>query len=267
MIDSKDDNYPTGSYVWGFFGWRDLTIFNIKLSKTTDSNNIQPYIVDQIEGIPIETRLSALGMTGVSAFFGFLETCQPKEGDTVVISGGAGAVGSLVGQIAKQKNCKAIGIAGRQDKCEWIQNELGFDVAINYKEENVDVALKAAAPNGVDIYFDNVGGAISKTILSHMNQLARICICGAISTYNTESTPPIKTIDESIIQAKQLKISNFMVSDFFNRWTESVDQLTEWIKCGKLKYRHTITIGFDNLPAAFIGMLRGENIGKALVRK
>lgn len=267
MIDSKDDNFSVGSFVWGFFGWRDLTIFNIKSSKNTDADNIAPYIVDNIEGIPIETRLSALGMTGVSAFFGFFEACQPNEGDTVVISGGAGAVGSLVGQIAKLKNCRVIGIAGRQDKCQWIQNELGFDVAINYKEENIDRALKTAAPNGVDIYFDNVGGDISKTILSHLNQLARICICGAISTYNTKLTPPITTTDESIIQAKQLKIKNFMVSDWFNRWNESVDQLTEWIKCGKLKYRHTITTGFENMPAAFIGMLRGENIGKALVRK
>lgn len=268
VLDSKDDRYPINSYVWGFFGWRDLTIFNRSSASSNDPNYIEPYIVENIAGIPIEIRLGALGMTGVSAYYGFLEVCQPKAGDIVVISGAAGAVGNLVGQMAKLRNCTVIGIAGRDDKCNWIKHELGFDAAINYKNENVDVALAKYAPSGVDIYFDNVGGELSQTVYAHLNRFARVCVCGAISTYNAQTTTAPKIdAEQKTIDNKQLHVVQFMVSDWFDRWSEGVKQLAEWIINGHIKYRHTISKGFENLPAAFIGMLCGQNIGKALVAK
>lgn len=267
MIASKDDRYPVNAHVWGFFGWRDLTIFSASTA-SQDPGHIAPYVVDAIAGIPIEVRLSALGMTGVSAYFGCIEACQPKAGDTIVISGAAGAVGSLVGQMAKLRGCKVIGIAGRRDKCDWIEHELGFDAAINYKEANVDVALGECAPTGADIYFDNVGGQLSRTVLGHLRPAARVCVCGAIATYNERAaTGTPAPYDPATIAAKRLRVVQFMVSDWFERWSEGVGQLAEWIASGRIKYRHTISTGFDNLPAAFIGMLRGHNVGKALVAK
>lgn len=267
MLDSKDDRYPVNAHVWGFFGWRDLTIFNNSSTASHDPNYIEPYVVDELPGIPMETRLGVLGMTGVSAYYGFLEACQPKAGDTIVISGAAGAVGSLVGQMAKLRSCTVIGIAGRGDKCNWIKHELGFDATINYKEENVSEALGKCAPSGVDIYFDNVGGELSQSVLSHLKPMARVCVCGAISTYNAQATAAPSPFDQTAIADKQLHVVQFMVSDWFDRWSEGVKQLAEWIASGQIKYRHTISRGFENLPAAFIGMLRGQNIGKALVAK
>lgn len=151
------------------------------------ANHIPPYIIEPIVNTRISTRLSVLGMTGLSAYFGLIELCAPKANETIVVSGAAGAVGSVVGQIGKILKCRVIGIAGNVEKCHWLTNELNFDVAINYKTENMEKALKAATPNGIDIYFDNVGGEICSTIMSHMNDFGRVALCGSISTYNLKT--------------------------------------------------------------------------------
>lgn len=186
MIKSNDSSYPIGSYVWCYFGWRDFTIFNNLINKK-DTESIPPYIIKPIERIPLSTCLGALGMTGISAYFGLIELCRPKQNETIVVSGAAGAVGSIVGQIAKIYDCRVIGITGSEEKCQWLKDDLGFDAAINYKCENVGDALKLVASSGVDMYFDNVGGELSSTVMENMNQFGRVAVCGSISTYNSKT--------------------------------------------------------------------------------
>lgn len=188
VLKSNDPKYPVGSYVWSFFGWRDLTIFNNNLDKEEKGgNHIPPYIIEPIENIPLSTRLGALGMTGLSAYFGLIELCAPKAGETIVVSGAAGAVGSIVGQIGKILNCRVIGLAGNGEKCRWLREELNFDATIDYKSENVEEALQKLTPNGIDCYFDNVGGELSSIVMSQMNDFGRVAMCGSISTYNLKT--------------------------------------------------------------------------------
>ncbi|XP_055297766.1 prostaglandin reductase 1-like [Sitodiplosis mosellana] len=268
VIESNDPKYPVGSYVWSFFGWRDLTIFNNNMDKKEKGgNHIPPYIVEPIANIPLSQRLASLGMTGLSAYFGLIELCAPKANETIVISGAAGAVGSIVGQIGKILNCRVVGVAGSAEKCRWLKEELNFDAAIDYKNENIEEALQRLAPNGIDVYFDNVGGELSSIVMSQMNEFGRVALCGAISTYNLKSDRTTNIPIQPIIIAKQLKVEGFIVNRWFMRWEEGVAKLSQWILAGQLKYRETISNGFDSLPTAFIGMLRGDNIGKALVKK
>lgn len=188
VLESNDPKYPVGSYVWSFFGWRDLTVFNINEDKKEKgANHIPPYIIEPIENIPLSTRLGVLGMTGLSAYFGLIELCAPKANETIVVSGAAGAVGSIVGQIGKILNCRVIGLAGSGEKCRWLKEELNFDAAIDYKNENIEEALQNVAPNGIDVYFDNVGGELSSIVMSQMNDFGRVALCGAISTYNLKT--------------------------------------------------------------------------------
>lgn len=199
-----------------------------------------------------------------TAYFGFLELCQPKAGDTVVVSGAAGAVGSLVGQIAKAKGCRVVGLAGNDDKCAWLK-ELGFDHAINYKTTDVSKALRDAAPDGYDCYFDNVGGDISAAIIAQMRLFGRIAVCGAISSYNSDpdQLPMVPTQPSFVF--KQLKMEGFVVFRWASKWLEGITAMHELVQSGKVQYQETRTKGFENMPKAFIGMLRGENTGKALV--
>lgn len=222
-----------------------------------------------------------------SAYFGFLEICQPKVGETVVVTGAAGAVGSIVGQIARIKGCNVIGITGNDEKCEWLTTDLKFHHAINYRKQNVHESLLEMAPNGIDCFFDNVGGELSSVIISQMNEFGRVSVCGSISTYNVTGVESPKgrvsmnngerdmlvtlwifsaTVIQPAVVEKQLKIEGFIVTRWISRWNEGITQLHEWIKKGHLIYRETIMDGFDNLPDAFIGLLRGKNFGKALVR-
>lgn len=180
VIESKHTKFPAGSYVFGDFGWRTHTVVN------PDSEGQRPYKLPDMGAIPRSLGIGYLGMPGNTAYFGLLEICQPKAGETVVVTGAAGAVGSLVGQIAKIKGCHVIGLAGSDEKCDWLTGELGFDKAINYKAGNVRAALKAAAPNGIDCYFDNVGGELSSIVINQMNLFGRISVCGSISSYNLE---------------------------------------------------------------------------------
>lgn len=222
------------------------------------------YILPDFGGLPSSLGVGILGMPGNTAYFGFLEICQPKAGETVVVTGAAGAVGSIVGQIAKLKGCTVIGFAGSDDKCKWLEDELGFDKAINYKNGDMAKALKEAAPKGVDCYFDNVGGELSFTIISQMNLFGRISVCGAISGYNDQQVQ-VPALQKFFV-FNQLKMEGFLVTRWADRWFEGLTEMAKWIQEGKIKYHETITLGFENTPKAFLEMLRGKNSGKAVIK-
>ncbi|XP_052739305.1 prostaglandin reductase 1-like [Bicyclus anynana] len=262
--DSKDPRYPVGSRIVSHKGWCDYSIINANVS---NSSADIVYKLPDLKGLSNSLGVGAVGMPGATAYFGFLEICQPKAGETVVVTGAAGAVGSLVGQIAKIKGCRVIGFAGSDDKVNWLENELGFDRAFNYKTVDVQKVLKEAAPKGIDCYFDNVGGEISSIIINQMNDLGRISVCGSISTYNDDlSKLPKATILQVAIVMKQLKIEGFLVPRWRDRWPEAFADLSKWIKSGSLKTREHITEGFENIVDAFVGMLNGDNTGKAVVK-
>lgn len=221
-------------------------------------------MLPELGSLSLGLGVGALGMPGNTAFFGFLEICQPKKGDVLVVSAAAGAVGSLVGQIGKIKGCKVIGFAGSDDKCEWLEKELGFDKAINYKTTDIAKSLKEAAPEGVDCYFDNVGGELSSIVIQQMRLFGRISVCGAISGYNDEEIQVVAP--QRFFIWNQLKMEGFIVHRWTDRWMEGINQMLEWIKEGKIKVEETVTDGFENMPQAFIDMLNGKNTGKALVK-
>lgn len=203
----------------------------------------------------------------MAAYCGFLDICKPKEGEVVVVSGAAGGVGSLVGQIAKIQGCKVIGIVGSDDKCDRMKRKFGFDYAINYKLESVAESLKKCAPNGVDCYFDIVGGGLSSIVIHQMREFGRISVCGSISSRNMSlSDWPKVPILQPIFNSKQLKMEGFIVTRFWDKWFDGIAQLKRWIEEGKIKYRETITNGFENAPQALVDMLEGRNFGKAIVK-
>ena len=222
------------------------------------------YILPKCEGHPISLGLGVLGMPGNTAYFGFLGICQPKAGETVVITGAAGAVGTLVGQLGKMKGCRVIGFAGSDEKCKWLETEYGFDKAINYKSQNVYKQLKAAAPQGIDTFFDNVGGEVSSMVYNQMNDYGRVAVCGAISSYNNE-IPKVSAV-QTIFVFKQLTMQGFLVWRWSDKWMEGISEMAKWVHDGKMKYNETVTQGFENMPQAFIEMLRGKNFGKAIVK-
>lgn len=206
-------------------------------------------------------------MPGNTAYFGFLNICKPKEGETVAVSGAAGAVGTLVGQIAKLKGCRVVGFAGSKDKCDWLINELKFDAAINYKDGNLAKQLKEAAPKGVDCYFDNTGGEISATVLAQMNVFGRISVCGSISSYNSSPSewPKVPHV-QPLFVFNQLRMEGFIVWRWKNEWLQGIAEVQKWIESGEVKYNETVTEGFDNMRQAFFEMLKGKNFGKAIVK-
>lgn len=262
VLESKNPEFPEGSTIFGQFGWRTHTVLNpVEVQKKAFQDC---YVLPKFDGHPTSLGLGCLGMPGNTAYFGFLELCQPKAGETVVVTGAAGAVGSLVGQLGKLKDLRVIGFAGSDDKCKWLEQELGFDKAINYKSSNLYKQLKTAAPNGIDCFFDNVGGETSSMIFSQMNDYGRISVCGAISAYNTEIAKV--PAPQSIFVFKQLKMQGFLVWAWSNRWMEGITEMSKLVQEGKLKYYETVTQGFENTPQAFIEMLRGKNFGKAIVK-
>ncbi|CAH2267548.1 prostaglandin reductase 1-like [Pararge aegeria] len=262
--DSKDPRFPVGTRVVSHKGWCDYSVMNANVSNSP-ADII--YKLPDLKGLSNSLGIGAVGMPGATAYFGLLEICQPKAGETVVVTGAAGAVGSLVGQIAKIKGCRVIGFAGSEDKVNWLEKDLGFDKAFNYKTVDVQKVLKEAAPKGIDCYFDNVGGEISSIIISQMNDFGRVAVCGSISSYNDDFTKlPKATILQIALVMKQLKIQGFLAPRWRDRWSEAFSDLSKWIKSGDLKTREHVTEGFDKLYDAFIGMLNGENIGKAVVK-
>ena len=255
VVQSLNPQFQPGDVVSGYWGWQEFAVSEGKGLQKLDTKIAPP-----------STALGVLGMPGMTAYFGFLEICQPKPGETVVVSGAAGAVGSLVGQIAKIKGCHVVGIAGGNDKVAWMTKELGFDAAFNYKTtSDYGAKLKELCPKGIDCYFDNVGGAITDAVFPLMNVYGRISICGQISQYNLEKPEPGPRLLAYIL-VKQLKVEGFIVFRWQNRYQEGIAQMAQWLGEGKLKHREEIVDGFENTVKAFIGMLKGDNTGKMLVK-
>jgi NADPH:quinone reductase len=254
VVDSRAANFQAGDIVTGMLGWRLLSS-----AKAEELRKVDPRLA------PITTALGVLGMPGLTAYFGLLDICNPQAGETVVVSGAAGAVGTTVCQIAKIKGCGVVGIAGSDEKNAYLLNELHADATINYKTANVKQALAAACPNGVDVYFDNVGGEISDAVLPLINKGARISICGQISMYNLERMD-VGLRAQPFLLVKSAMMKGFIVTDYAPRFAEGVTQLGKWLAEGKLKYAENIIEGFENTPRAFLGLFAGENLGKQLVK-
>ncbi len=213
---------------------------------------------------PISTALGVLGMPGMTAYVGLLDLGRPKAGETVVVSAAAGAVGSAVGQIAKIKGCRAVGVAGSPDKCDYVVKELGFDACVSYRSPDLFAALKDACPKGIDVYFDNVGGDVLKTVLRLVNPFARIPLCGLVSQYNATELPPGPNMGAVLVN--RVTIRGFIVSDHVDRLPAFLADCAPWVREGRLKYREDVAQGLDSAPRAFIGLLRGQNLGKQLVQ-
>jgi NADPH:quinone reductase len=255
IIESSSDNFEKGDVVRGNFPWATEVVVDAKSAAKIDTT------------IAPETYfLGILGIPGLTAYFGLLYIGKPNPGDTVVISGAAGAVGIVVGQIAKLKACRVVGIAGSEEKIKMLKDEFHFDEVINYKaNHDLNKAIKDACPNGVDIYFDNVGGTISDAVIANINFHARIVLCGQISLYNSAETPVGPRLQPMLLTRSAL-MQGFIVGDFRNFFSEGIEQLAQWIKANKLEYKETIIQGFDKLPDAFLGLFSGKNIGKMIVK-
>jgi len=254
VMASRDPSVSVGDIVEAYHGWQEYGVTEAKRLRKVD-----PRLA------PISTALGVLGMPGMTAYFGLLEVGQPKAGETVVVSAASGAVGGVVGQIAKIKGCRAIGIAGGKAKCDYVRDELGFDACIDYKAEDLDAALKAACPDGIDVYFDNVGGKTLDAVLKRINLRARIVICGMISEYNLTG-PDLAPRPTRALLVNRARMQGVLIFDHIERFPEALKALGEWVRSGKIKYRESVAEGLENAPAAFIGLLRGENFGKQLVK-
>jgi NADPH-dependent curcumin reductase len=256
VVRSNDPRFAPGQRVNGFFGWQDYTV-----ARHTDGLPILA-IPDDFSMV---TGASALGLTGLTAYFGLLEVGRPKKGETVVVSGAAGATGSAVGQIAKILGCRVVGIAGGKEKCDYITRELGFDAAIDYKRDNIITALRGACPSGIDVYFDNVGGSILDAALAFLAMHGRVVICGAISTYNDQSQAPGPKNYMNLL-TRRGRMEGFLVLDYAQRAAEAVSTISGWLREGRFKDRVDVVEGFENAPAALGRLFTGENLGKQLVK-
>jgi NADPH-dependent curcumin reductase CurA len=254
VVASKNPRFATGDYVYGTTGIQEYC-----LSDGSGFSKVDP------KAAPLPVYVSALGMTGLTAYFGLLEVGQPKPGDTVVVSGAAGATGSVVGQIAKIKGCRVVGIAGGPAKCQYLVKELGFDAAIDYKSEELPKALRERCPKGIDVYFDNVGGETLDAVLAQINLGARIAICGAISQYN--NTTPIKGPSNYLsLLVNRATMRGFIVFDYASRYAEAGRELAGWLAAGKLKSREDIVDGLQSFPEALLKLFKGENNGKLMIK-
>lgn len=255
VLASNMDGYEVGNFVSGALEWKEF--------QTSKGDNLV-----KVDGklAPLSNYLGVLGMTGLTAYFGLTEIGLPKKGETIVVSGAAGAVGSIVGQIGKILGCRVIGIAGTDEKVSMLKTNFGFDEAINYNAtEDMAKAISDVCPNGVDVYFDNVGGGISDDVHVNMNRFGRIIVCGAISTYNNISVPQGPRVEGFLIK-KSVLMQGFIVGNYANKFPEGIKQLSEWLKQGKIKSSETIVDGFDHIPQAFIDLFDGKNTGKMIVK-
>jgi len=253
VVESNNPALKKGDHVLGYYGWQ--------LYGLSDGRELQ-----KVDGkaAPLSAYLATLGMPGLTRRFGLLDIGAPKPGETVVVSAAAGAVGSVVGQIAKIKGCRAVGIAGGEDKCAHVVKELGFEACIDYKAGNLMKDLAAATPKGIDIYFENVGGDILEAVALRLNPFARIPLCGLISQYNATQIHGLNNL--VLLLINRVKLQGFIVSDYADRAPAVLAELVKWVEQGKIKYRETIANGIENAPSAFIGMLKGANVGKQLVK-
>ena len=254
IIESRTSLFSKGEIVEGSFGWQSYA-----LSNGVGLRKINPDLG------PIQSSIGVLGMPGLTAYFGLLDVCQPIAGDTVVVSAASGAVGQIAGQIAKIMGCRVIGTAGTNEKVQFIVDELGFDAGINYKTENVGASLNSACPDGIDIYFDNVGGFVTDEVIKRINTGARIAICGQVSQYNLEE-PELGPRNLFHLTKSQAKMEGFLVFAYEARYDEALHRLSKWINQDKLRYKEDIAEGIRNAPQTFIGMLNGENLGKTLIK-
>lgn len=253
VVESKDRSIDVGSVVETEGVWADYVIAKAKHSK----------VVPDVD--PLSNRLSVLGIAGKTAYFGLLNVGRPQAGETIVVSAAAGSVGSLVGQIGRIKGCRVVGIAGGAEKCAWLTDELGFDAAVDYKAGNLFKDLKAVCPDGVDVYFDNVGGKILETVLFQMNMKGRVVCCGAVSQYNTANPVGPRNLP-GLVVVKRLRMEGFIAMDFPEYEAQADADLAAWAASGELKVVEDIVDGLENAPAALIGLLNGENRGKRMVR-
>ncbi len=254
VIASNAPSLAVGDYVTGNLGWQEYAT-----ASGNDLRRVDPAMA------PLSAYLGVLGMPGLTAYYGLLKVAGVRSGETVCVSGAAGAVGSAVGQIARLKGCRAIGIAGGAEKCSWVVSELGFDAAIDYKEQDVADALGTAAPDGVDVYFDNVGGPVTDAVFLQLNVNSRVAICGQISQYNAVHAPVGPRLLWHFI-AKRIRAQGFLVFDFKDHDDEARAEMARWVAGEQIKYRETVAEGIENAPAAFVGMLEGANIGKQVVK-
>jgi hypothetical protein len=250
--ESRNPAFAVGDKVVGYLGWQEYGI----------SDGTGLYKVDARQ-IPLSAYLGAVGMPGVTAWYGLNRIIEPKAGETVLVSAASGAVGSVVGQLAKIAGCRAIGIAGGAEKCGYVTEELGFDACIDYKSQDVSKTLKEAAPQGVDGYFENVGGEILDAVLPHMNVFGRIALCGLIAGYDGK---PIPLANPAWFLISRLKLQGFIISEHMDVWPTALKELGAHVASGRLKYRETVAQGIMNAPQAFLGMLKGANFGKQLVK-
>ena len=254
VVESKAGGVKTGDIVEGDWGWQDYAALPTRhLTKRTTQ-------------APLERLVGPLSITGLTAYFGLLEVGRPKPGDTVLVSAAAGAVGTMVGQIAKLAGCRVVGTAGGQDKCDWITRELGFDAAVDYKAGGVRRALASVCPNGVDVYFDNTGGPVLEAALSLMNLRGRIVCCGNVSQYDVEKPAPGPMAVPGLVVVKRLRMEGFVVMDFFDQRAAAEARLARWVTDGKIKAIVDIVDGLEKAPQALIGLFEGKNRGKMAVR-
>jgi NADPH-dependent curcumin reductase CurA len=259
VVDSRHPGFTAGDKVVGMGGWQQYAVVDAS----------QPGTLRKVDTahIPLSAYLGAVGMPGVTAWYGLVKICTPKAGETIVVSAASGAVGGAVGQLAKVRGCRAVGIAGGPDKCRYVVDELGFDACIDYKAHRdpkaLYAALKEATPDGVDGYFENVGGLMLDTVLARMNAFGRIALCGMISGYDGQ---PIPLTHPQLILQSRLKLEGFIVSEHMNLWPDALKELGTLVATGKLKYRETAAQGIESAPEAFLGLLKGANFGKQLVK-
>jgi len=253
VIKSNHPQFQVGDFILSNNGWQTYAV-----SKGETLRKLDP------TQAPLSYSLGVLGMPGLTAYAALLDIGQPKEGETVVVSAASGAVGAVVGQIAKIKGARVVGIVGSDDKRDYIVKELGFDVGINRKTQGLDSALKEAAPNGIDVYYDNTAGVILETVLQQINLGARIPLVGLISEYNATSTPSGPNLMPLLI--KRALIKGFLVSDYQHRFNDFLRDVSGWLQSGQLKYREDVVVGLENAPHAFIGLLRGDNFGKLIIK-
>ncbi len=255
VLESKSNHFKTGAIVLGNLPWKEKMIAIDKNIKKIEST---------VESVTY--YLGILGMTGLTAYFGLMHIGKPKAGETVMISGAAGAVGMVVGQIAKIQGAHVFGIAGSDEKAKMLKEEFGFDGVINYKTTtNMNTAIATMCPNGVDVYFDNVGGSISDAVIQNLNFHARIALCGQISLYNSTEIPIGPRIQPQLL-TRSVLMQGFIINNFQKDFPEGIDHLSKWVNEGKLKFKETIVEGFDQLPTALLGLFKGENKGKMIVK-
>jgi len=255
VITSKNENFKAGDFVSKVMPWKQQQVITTDDLQKVDANQA-----------PLSAYLGVLGMTGLTAYNGLMEIGKPQKGETLLISGAAGAVGSIVGQIGKILGLRVVGIAGSDEKIDLLKDKFGFDAGINYKEtSDIKSAIGDACPDGVDIYFDNVGGDISDAVLYHINKFARIINCGAIAVYNKTSIPQSLSVQPFLIKNSAL-MQGFIVSNYASKFEEAIKQLAQWLQEDKLDYSETVVEGFENIPQAFLDLFEGKNKGKMVVK-